>query len=269
MSEDALLVREAMERTAEELAPLPDLVPGAVSRGMRRRAAVRLGLTAGVFGTLTVAALGASALSGGDSGASTAATGTGVAAEPYRTPVHVVPTPGQTEDGGFAGLPAEERRRLEDFQQRAAVALDDALPDSVGTIRPVDSSVALYQGEKDGSRFLVTFEVRPGDGERAEDCRDVPAKGMTCEKARLTDAVEARLRRAATGSMDTTSAAIGFRFGNSEVLINVSPDEEKGISAPLTTQRLLEGVRESGLLEVVRYADEHPVLGKQVSVRGG
>ncbi|MFD6274964.1 hypothetical protein ACFWFI_05235 [Streptomyces sp. NPDC060209] len=71
------------------------------------------------------------------------------------------------------------------------------------------------------------------------------------------------------GSTETTSTSISFVFGNSTALIDVSPDEGKGVSAPVTTQQLLDGVRESGLLEVVRYADEHPVLEKQDSVRGG
>ncbi|MEU1211745.1 hypothetical protein ACFYSH_01665 [Streptomyces sp. NPDC005791] len=35
----------------------------------------------------------------------------------------------------------------------------------------------------------------------------------------------------------------------------------------MTTRQLLDGVRESGLPDVVRYADEHPVLEKHTSVR--
>lgn len=272
MSKDALLVKDVMRRTADGLAPLPDLVPGVVARGRRRRARTRLALTAGVFGAVSLVALGTAALSGGGSGPGTVDSGTGVAAAPapYRTPVHVAPSPGQAkEDGGLTGLPAGERQRLEDFQQRAALALDEALPDTVGTIRPVDSSVARYQGEKDGSVFQVGFTVRPGDSRAAGECRSVPQKHMTCVQEELTDSVTARLRVAAVNSLKTTSTSIAFEFGNSTVLIGVSPDEGKGVSAPVTTQQLLDGVRESGLLDVVRYADEHPVLQKQVSVQGG
>ncbi|MFF5895334.1 hypothetical protein ACFY8O_05330 [Streptomyces argenteolus] len=81
--------------------------------------------------------------------------------------------------------------------------------------------------------------------------------------------VGARLRRASVNSPETTSTPITFEFGNSTVLIDVSPDEEKGVSAPVSAQRLRDGVRGSGLLDLVPYADEHPVLPKQVSVRGG
>ncbi|MFE2058627.1 hypothetical protein [Streptomyces sp. NPDC059446] len=268
--QDALLVKDVMKRTADGLGPLPDLVPEAVARGRRRRARTRLALTASAFGVVTLGVLGAAVLSGGDSGPSpTSATGVAAAPAPYRTPVHVEPSPGEQVEGGLAGLPAGERQRLENFQQRAAVALDEALPDTVGTIRPVDSTVVRYQGEADGNVFTVHFTVRPADGKAPEECRDVPRKRMTCVKAELAEGSEARLRRSAVNSLETTSTSIDFEFGNSTVLIDVSPDEGKGVSAPVTVQQLLDGVRGSGLLDVVRYADEHPVLQREVSVQGG
>ncbi|MFC9946416.1 hypothetical protein [Streptomyces pratensis] len=269
MDEDSSLVRDVMVRTTDGLGPLPDLVPGAVTRGRRRRARARLVITAGAFGAVTLVTLGTAALAGLGPGSDTVRFDTGVAAAPYRTPAHVAPTGGPEEEGSLTGLSADERRRLEDFQQRAAVALDAALPDEVGMIRPVDSSVALYQGERDGNVFLVNFTVRPLDGQAARACRSIPAKRLTCEKRQLTETVEASLRVAAVNSPDTTSTSISFDFGNSTALIDVSPDEGKGVSAPVTARQLLDGVRESGLLDVVRYADEHPVLEKQVSVRGG
>ncbi|MEU5659368.1 hypothetical protein ABZ802_27655 [Streptomyces sp. NPDC047737] len=70
---------------------------------------------------------------------------------------------------------------------------------------------------------------------------DVPAKRAACVKAALTAGVGARLRCAAVGSLETTSMTITFEFGNSTVLIHVSPDEEKGVSAPVTVQQLLHG----------------------------
>ncbi|MGW0788251.1 hypothetical protein ACWD04_08335 [Streptomyces sp. NPDC002911] len=78
-----------------------------------------------------------------------------------------------------------------------------------------------------------------------------------------------RGRGSAVGSPDTTSASIAIDSGNSSALIDVSPGEGRGFRAPVTTQQLLDGVRQSGLLDVVRYADEHPVPEKQISVRGG
>ncbi|MFE5240888.1 MULTISPECIES: hypothetical protein [unclassified Streptomyces] len=268
--QDALLVKDVMKRAADDLGPLPDLVPEAVVRGRRRRARTRLALTTSAFGAVTLGVLGAAVLSGGGSGPGPASvTEVAAAQAPHRTPVHVEPSPGETMEGGLSGLPAGERQRLEDFQQRAAVALDEALPDTVGEIRPVDSTVARYQGGADGNVFTVDFTVRPVGGRAPEECRNVPQKRLTCVKAELAEGVEARLRRAAVNSMQTTSTSMAFEFGNSTVLISVSPDEGKGVSAPVTVQQLLDGVRASGLLDVVRYADEHPVLQKQVSVQGG
>ncbi|MGW8884689.1 hypothetical protein [Streptomyces sp. NPDC055749] len=273
MSEDDSLVRDAMDRTAAGLPALPDLVPGAVSQGRRRRARARLAVAAGTFGVATLTTLGAVALPGGGNERTSVGVGASGAGSPapapYRTPVHVEPTPGESEDGSLEGLPPAERERFEDFQQRAATALDEALPDAVGTILPIDSSVAQYQGEKDGKVFSVSFTVRPDDGEADGECRDIPSKKMTCETAELADGIEARVRVSSSGSMATTSTSISFAYGSSDVRLDIYPDEEAQASAPVSAEQLLDGVRESGLLDVVRYADEHPVLKKQVSVQGG
>ncbi|MFS0696471.1 hypothetical protein [Streptomyces nitrosporeus] len=271
MDEDARLVRDAMEYAAEGLGPLPDLVPGAVALGRRRRARTRAAVTAGTFGAATLAALGVVALTGQGPGSRGAATlHTGVAAPAaYRTPVEVTPSPGEDPAGRIDTLPPGERQRLRDFQQSAAVALDEALPSAVGTVRPLSAYADRYRGERHGDVFQIVFQVRPAGDEAARTCRDIPQKRMTCEERQLTEGVTAQVRSAAAGSPDTLSVSIAFGFGNSTVLLEVLPDEETGASAPVTGSQLLDGVRESGLLEVVRYADEHPVLKKQASVQGG
>lgn len=279
MKDDVAMVKDAMDRTARELGPLPDLVPGAVSQGRRRRARRRLAVAAGAFGVATVAALGAVALPGGDGGARSAGAGSGgtvtsppaVAAtpEPYRTPVHVAPTSGETPEGSLEGLSPTERTRFEDFQQRAAVALDRALPEAVGTILPLDSTILGYRGEQGGKVFHVHFSVRPDDGEPAGECFDEPGKKLTCVRAELPGGIEAKVLVSGSGSPETTATSITFTYGGSDVRLEVAPDEAAGASAPVTAEQLADGVRESGLLDVVRYADEHPLLEKQVSVRGG
>lgn len=282
MNDDSALVRDAMDRTADQLPPLLDLVPGAVSQGRRRRARTRLAVAAGVFGVATVTTLGAVALPGGDGGARGSGVGSdgtvtsaptaptdAATPEPYRTPVHVEPTSGETPEGSLEGLSPTERTRFEDFQQRAAVALDEALPEAVGRILPQDSTILGYQGERDGKVFHVHFSVRPDDGETAGKCFDDPAKGMTCTEAELPGGIEAKVRVAPTGSLETTGTSITFTYGGSDVRLDVAPDEAAGASAPVTAEQLADGVRESGLLDVVKYADEHPLLEKQVSIVGG
>ncbi|CAM5454852.1 hypothetical protein AB0H45_03320 [Streptomyces atroolivaceus] len=63
----------------------------------------------------------------------------------------------------------------------------------------------------------------------------MPAKRLTCETARLTEPVGAGLRVSAPLPAATFIPII-LDFGNSTVLIYVSPDEGKGVSAPATTQ---------------------------------
>ncbi|MFE2017253.1 hypothetical protein ACFW9O_04255 [Streptomyces sp. NPDC059499] len=268
MSNDVSLLREAMERAVDDLPPLPDLVPAAALSGRRRRARARLTVAVSALGVAGLAALGAVVLPGGGTEAGVAATGT-VPPAPYRTPVHVEATPGETEEGSLNGLSGAERKRFEEFQQWTATALDGALPDAVGTIRPLDSSVVAYQGEKDGNVFRVTFTVRPDDGVAAGPCTSIPEKGTTCETVELEAGTGTRIRVGASGSMETNATSMTFTYGGSDVRLEISPDERTGRSAPVTAQQLLDGVRESGLLDVVRYADEHPLLKKQVSVRGG
>lgn len=270
MNKDVSLVRDAMERTVDDLPFPPDLVPAAVLKGRRRRARARAAVAASALGATALAALGAVALPEGDTGAGVAATGT-IPPAPYRTPVHVEATSGEAEEGSLNGLSVAERKRFEEFQQWSAAVLDEALPDAVGTIRPLDSSVLFYQGEKDGNVFRVTFAVRPDDGETvaAGACRDVPTKKMTCESVELENGTGAQIRVGASGSMETNATSMAFTYRGSDVRLEISPDGRTGTSAPVTGQQLLDGVRESGLLEVVRYADENPLLEKQVSVRGG
>ncbi|WP_329208454.1 hypothetical protein OG257_16465 [Streptomyces sp. NBC_00683] len=268
MSNDVSLLRDAMEHAVDDLPPLPDLTAAAAASGRRRRTRARLTVVASALGVAGLAALGAVALPGGGPQAGVAATGTGPPA-PYRTPVHVEATSGEPEEGSLNGLSGAERKRFEEFQQWTAAVLDGALPDAVGTIRPLDSSVVAYQGEKDGNLFRVTFAVRPDDGVAEGPCTSIPEKAMTCGTVELEAGTEVRIRVGASGSMETNATSMAFTYKGSDVRLEIAPDERTGRSAPVTAQQLLDGVRESGLLDVVRYADEHPLLEKQVSVRGG
>jgi hypothetical protein len=278
----ALLVRDAMERTVAELRPVGDLVPAAISQGRRRRARARLATAASVAAVAGAAVFASVTLLSGGSGDTTvrpAASRTPAPyetpdpdqePEPYRTPVHIEPS---DDEEAMADLPPAERDRQERFQQRAAVVLDELLPDAVGLIRPVDLEVRRYQGEReDGKVFTVIFSVRPsGDGSGPKSCPDDPdaLKGGTCQRATLPGGIEAVAYRLPSDSPETTATTVSFSYGDSEVRLAVSPDADATVSAPVTSEQLLAAAGDSRLLDLVRHADENPMQQKQTPVAGG
>ncbi|MFF5808515.1 hypothetical protein [Streptomyces sp. NPDC012746] len=280
----ALMVRHAMERTVAELAPIHDLVPAAMAQGRRRKARTRLAVGAAVT-CVAGAAVFASAMLPTGGGATTvrpAATTTPApqespAPEPYRTPVHVEPTrEGEDES---AALPAAERERREEFQQRAAVLLDELLPDAVGLIRPVDLNVRQFQGHAEGGTvFPVTFSVRPSAGGSGSGPRTCPAdpralKGGTCQEATLPGGIKAISYRTVTDSPQTTATSVSFTFGKSDVSFVVNPSQTASVSAsasaPVDSGQLLAAAADPRFLDLVRYADENPMQKRQLTVNGG
>lgn len=278
----ALLVRNAMEDAVAELPSLYDLVPAAVTQGRRRRARARLAIAAGIACVAGAVAFGSMALSAGGGTRTTvrpATSGTPspqespepVQPEPYRTPVHIDPT--SDDERSMAGLPSGERKRRAQFQQHAAVLLDKLLPDSVGLIRPVDLDVSRYQGETgDGKVFTIIFSVRPsGDGPDAKTCPSaaLAVKGGSCEQATLPGGIQATSLRVFTDSSETMSTDVRFRYGHSDVNVTVEPDVDATASAPITSEQLLAAAGDSSFLDLVRYADEHPMQTTQTSTAGG
>ncbi|MFC4506895.1 MULTISPECIES: hypothetical protein [Streptomyces] len=269
---NALLVRDAMERTVAELPPLHDLVPPAVTQGRRRRARTRLAVAAGAVCVAGAVVLGAVTLPGGTDGGTTvgpAASGSPTPSESpdpagvraFRTPVHVEPT--DDTQRTMADLPPAERKRQEEFQQRAAVLLDELLPDAVGLIRPVDSTVRRYQGETEAGRvFPIIFSVRPsGDGSASTPC-SAGAVGLAvggCERATLPGGIEATAFRVVADSAETTATAAFFSYGDSNVSLTVDPDTDATVSAPVSGEELLAVVGDARFLELVRYADADPM----------
>ncbi|MER6994779.1 hypothetical protein [Streptomyces sp. NPDC000410] len=265
--EDTVAVRDAMERTTADLPALPDLASAAVEHGMRRRARARVAVAASVAGVATLGMLAVAALPGGGGGGAVSPAAVGSSPSPtpapYITPVHVKPSPGEES---MADLPKGERKRLEDFQQQAAVALNRTLGDAVGKIRPLDLSVSQFQAEKAGKKFPLTFSVRPQDEPGkpgTPECRDIPSKGMSCEWAELADGIKARVVDTPMNSSDTLGASVLFSYGRSSVVLSVSPDDAAAASAPVTGKQLLAAARDKALLDLVRSADKHPVQEKQ------
>ncbi|WP_406100148.1 hypothetical protein [Streptomyces sp. NBC_01013] len=280
---EALLIRAAMEETAESAPSLPDLVPVALVQGRRRRNRARA-VGAGVTGVVALGVFGALLPmwgSGGD--AQTARTGSAASqtatpspaatGRPAPTPVHIEPTAGETS---MADLPPAERARQEEFQQQVAVLLDELLPARLGTVRPVDLAVDRYQGGSDGNTFPVIFSVRPqadpGDAGADPPCQDTPSKGFRCRTVMLPDGIKVRSFSAVgnqKGSQAITGVGLSFTYGRSSVRLSVDGDDSSMVSAPVTVDQLLHAARDPRTLKLVKYADGHPMEDKEHSVRGG
>ncbi|MCX4691839.1 hypothetical protein [Streptomyces sp. NBC_01408] len=273
----ARLLRAAMDRTTEELPPLPDLAGPARAQGRRRRARLRAAIGGGVLAVAVLGVAGAAAL---PAGSGKAAGVDEVAAAPSASapaqastspsgpppPVHIEPSPGESS---MAQLPPAERIRQESFQDQAVAVLQDLLPESVGTVQRTDLAVRQYQATKDGSTFTVIFSVRPtsgsGDGQRV--CVEV--KGQTCRTATLPGGILATAATNPEGDGAVTVSRVSFRYGTSDVLLYIGADSTTNTSAPVTKDQLLTLAKSPAFLGLVKTADSHPMEQKQTITHGG
>ncbi|OEJ33106.1 hypothetical protein [Streptomyces subrutilus] len=264
----ALLLRDAMDRTTADLPPLPDLVGPARAQGRRRKARVRVAIGGGALAVAALALAGAVAPPGGGGGPQ-AGGAANVAAPPSSSapppPVHLEPTPGQSS---MADLPAAERIRQEDFQNRAVGVLQGLLPPSVGTVRRTDLSVRLYQGSKDDKAFVIIFSVRPAEpADTGSPCHE--ARGEVCARATLPGGIEAAAATAPVNDGNVTETRLSFRYGKSKVSLVVSPHDASNTSAPVTNDQLLHLAKSPAFLDLVKSADAEPVEKQQQTIPGG
>ncbi|MEW2124467.1 hypothetical protein AB0891_12190 [Streptomyces sp. NPDC007259] len=271
------LIRAAMEQATEGAPPLPDLVPVALVQGRRRRVRTRAAIGAGVT---AVAALGvfAVALPMGGGGAEprrnvSVASPPTAAPGATRPPVHIEPSPGGSS---MADLPQDERSRQTVFQNEAAGVLEGLLPRALGPVRPVDLAVSRYQGGSDGLVFPLVFSVRPQAGPGADagpPCTSVPEKHLRCREATLPDGITVRTVNTAAGpekeAKTITDTTLFFERGHSIVTLTAGGDADAMVPAPVTTDQLLAVVRDARFLELVDYADAHPMEPQNQAVRGG
>ncbi|MFE6836405.1 hypothetical protein ACFVFI_16450 [Streptomyces sp. NPDC057705] len=262
-----LLVRDAMNRTTADLPALPDLSGPARAQGLRRRVRVRAAIGGGVLTVAAIAVAGAVALP--DSG--WGATGIGVAAQPSgsqappQPPVHLEPSPGESS---MADLPAAERAKQEQFQNRAVPVLQGLLPEGIGTLQRTDLSVRLYQGTKDGKTFTVVFSVRPtGSDTDPRTCLEV--KGRVCKKGALPDGTEVIASTSPVNDGDVTESRIFFRHNKSNVSLSISPHDASHTSAPVTNDQLLTLAKDPAFLDLVKAADADPVEQAQKILPAG
>ncbi|WP_019888609.1 hypothetical protein [Streptomyces purpureus] len=267
--DDETIVKSAMDRTTDDLPPLPDLVPLAIRQGRRRVARARLAVVAGSFAVVTATALGLTLLPGTASQVPIPAAPPSPSPSAYRTPVTLEPTPGQQPP---ARVPDAERQRLADFQQRAAALLDELLPDSVTDVRPVADHVRQYRITAGGRTFPLFLSVAPADDE-PQPCPSVQDKRLTCSMVDLGGGRTARALKMMTDGPDTYGYEVGLRHGRSRASLSVTAAEptktQPAVSSPVTTEALLTVVRDRRFTDLLTYADEHPVQKKDTSVVGG
>lgn len=266
-----LLVRDVMDRASAGLPPLPDLSGPALAEGRRRRGRTRLAIASGVLAVAAIGTAGAVTLSGGGPSASPPAASASPSYPPAASaspslPLHIEPTPGEES---MADLPAEERTRQEQFQQRAVGVLRELLPEGIGTVRRTDLNVTRYQVTKGDKEFVLIFSVRPHDpGRSQKPCLDA-VKGMVCEEATLPGGIEAQATTMPMNSGTVTGTAVNFRYGDSDVSLWLNPHDASNTSAPVTNDQLLAVAAAPAFLDLVRIADEQPMQERQTSIPGG
>ncbi|MEU2504161.1 hypothetical protein ABZ621_05535 [Streptomyces sp. NPDC007863] len=266
--DDTTTLRDALDRTARELPPLPDLVPLAVREGRRRRARARFATAAAAFGVVTAGALGLTLLPGnGPAPAMPAAqpSSPGVSASPSvdpdasYPPVVVEETPGVPPPDNPDGLSAAERERRAVHQQRVAVLLDELLPAKVTEIRPVKDKVSAYRITAGGEPFWLTVSVRPTDDRSVGDCPNRPDRKIVCETVAVDGDHEAQLLSLPANEPDTLAAYVRFNYGGSRVRLSVEPER---LSSPVTPRQLFAVAEDPRFLDLVKEADARPVEEK-------
>ncbi|CAM5343260.1 hypothetical protein [Streptomyces narbonensis] len=216
-NDDITLLRDAMDRTAGDLPPLPDLAPLAVREGRRRRARSRFAVGAAALGVVTAGALGLTLLPGADPG---------VAMPAASAPVG-------------KRLSPEERERREEYRWKMAALLDELLPATVTGVRPEGDRVSEYRFEAGGETFRMVVSVRR-----------IPVHGAFGGD-RWAEKEVAKLR---TGPISELGGRVlvGYTYRRSDVLLIVY---DKNGGAPVSATDLFPVTSDPRFLELVQEAD--------------
>ncbi|MEU3604913.1 hypothetical protein AB0E83_05570 [Streptomyces sp. NPDC035033] len=151
-TDENMPLRAALERTAEDLPPLPDLVPLAVREGRRRRARARFAVVTAALGAVTAGALGLTLLPGA---------------------------------GPAPSAPAAPPADGPGFEERVAALLDEVLPAEVTDVRPVDIAGGSYMLDANGTTFRMTVAVPTADSATLPQCENAPAGSSLCDREEL------------------------------------------------------------------------------------
>ncbi|ONK10539.1 hypothetical protein [Streptomyces sp. MP131-18] len=243
---DESLVRGAMVRAMDGLAPPAGLVHGAIELARRRRKRAR---AAGLGAGLCVAAAAATA-------ALALTAGPGGAAGPPATPPAAPPAPSAVPSASRTPDSADFASRWdEDHRWQIAVTLRELLAPAVADVTPVEGEDFRYDGEGQGGEvFPITFSVRPaGDGPEASPCERADSDLGACASHMLADGTPVAVY---TGQSDGLSRiAALLRFGGEELLVEVRPDAGSRTSAPVTTAHLLDVVADPRIRPLATLPD--------------
>ncbi|WP_395362411.1 hypothetical protein ACHGLA_21335 [Streptomyces sp. YH02] len=250
-NDDITLLRDAMDRTADDLPPLPDLAPLAVREGRRRRARSRFAVGAAAFAVVTAGALGLTLLPGTTAPeVSTPADGGARASYP---PVVVPDAPGLPPSDDPAKLSEAERERRARHQQKMAALLDDVLPSKITGISPVQGRTAEYRLTADGETFRMVVSVRPDTTAPLRHCENPAEKHPACN-------ADTQLRAGGITEMPTIKVTTQYWYRRSWVHITVYAGK---VEVPVRMNHLFALARDPRFVELVKEADARPMEAKE------
>ncbi|MEU2655354.1 hypothetical protein ABZ615_08520 [Streptomyces sp. NPDC007325] len=219
--DDIVLLRDAMDRSADGLPPLPDLAPLAVREGRRRRARSRLAAGTAAFAVVTAGALGLTLLPGAGGG---------------------VAVPAASTVGG-QDLPEEERAFREEYRRKMAALLDERLPAKVTGVRPEGDRVSEYRFDVGGESYRMAVSVRR-----------IVWNGLGPDP--YTEKEVAELRSAGISEMGSR-VIVSYTYRRSAVSLIVY-DGESG-DKPVSATDIFSVSHDPRFLELVKVAGAHPM----------
>ncbi|MFI8425204.1 hypothetical protein [Streptomyces sp. NPDC085479] len=227
--DDIVLLRDAMDRSADGLPPLPDLAPLAVREGRRRRARSRLAAGTAAFAVVTAGALGLTLLPGAGGG---------------------VAVPAASTVGG-QDLPEEERAFREEYRRKMAALLDERLPAKVTGVRPEGDRVSEYRFQVGGETFRMVVSVR-----RAADS----SLWQKAPELRRESVSELNGRVHARYMYHRSEVALIVYDDDSDVPFSPA-DFPKPVTTdvPVSASELFPLTRDPRFVELVKEADAHPM----------
>lgn len=273
-----------LDRATIELPPLPDLVPGAVRQGRRRR--LRARALIGVVGVASVAAIAAPTLllapwAGSDTGREGSSQPGELPLHPANWPtdqplaapttayptMHVTPTKkGKTRQ--FTRSEVELRYA---FKQKLADVITKLLPPDVGRIVIPDNSVNAYRLVSGDESYQITVrvdlpavpaEARPG-GAWSMPCaeRESQTPALPCVDGRLPDGTLISVGNIAPDAGSTSPAIpiANFGYHGAEVFFGMLSDVRTHAAPPVTSEQVARLVSDPTFLEAVDFWRTQPV----------
>ncbi|MCF2528179.1 hypothetical protein [Yinghuangia soli] len=251
-------LKELMEHTADDLPPLPDLVPGAVALGRRRRNRSRALMALSAACVAGVAAFAVPAALPDDNAAGPGPASTPVIDTPRPT-YSVVPE----QDGNKPGvdqLPPLDKVEVQEFKQLAADMMQQVLPPAMGEIRLVNSHAAAFRAVSGSKTYEITFGVdKIPYGTLREQVCSPSGRIAACKAGTLPDGTPVAAERENTGE-GSQMVGVGFPYKGKWVQFMLFPGGfGSGPNPPVTVEQMLTVVQDPRFIEFIDYAVAHPL----------